>query len=102
MATTDMYLNERLLQPLDGNSSDQVSLLAAIQTIQAQLCETGEEASVYAADNGGYSQSNMQRLNQTRIKWVSQVSETLTEAKNVGWTLRNSSFAAQWNNTIRL
>lgn len=35
------------LQPLDGNSSDKVSLLAAITTIVTQLREAGEEASVY-------------------------------------------------------
>jgi transposase len=71
------------LQPLDGNRSDQVSLLAAIQTIEAQLREAGEEASVYVADNGGYSESNMKQLNQAGIKWVSRVSETSTEARTV-------------------
>ena len=40
------------MQPLDGNSSDKVSLLAAITAIQAQLRETDGEASVYVADNG--------------------------------------------------
>jgi transposase len=34
------------MQPLDGNRSDKVSLLAAITTIQTQLREAGEEASV--------------------------------------------------------
>jgi transposase len=68
-------------QPLDGNSSDKMSLLAAITTIQTQLREAGEEASVYVADNGVYSQTNMKQLNQAGVKWVSRVSETLTEAK---------------------
>ncbi len=40
------------LQPLDGNSSDKVSLLATINAIQTQLWETDGEASVYVADNG--------------------------------------------------
>lgn len=71
------------LQPLDGNRSDQVSLLAAIQTIQAQLREAGGEASVYVADKGGYSESNRKQLNQAGIKWVSRVSETSTEARMV-------------------
>lgn len=69
------------LQPLDGNSSDKVSLLSAITTIQTQLREAGEEESRYVADNGIYSQSNMQQLNQAGVKWISRVSETLTEAK---------------------
>ena len=71
------------MQPLNGNSSDKVSLLEAIMTIQTQLREAGEEASVYVADNGGYSQTNMQQLNQAGVKWVSRVSETLTEAKTL-------------------
>ena len=71
------------LQPLDGNSSDKVSLLEAITTIQRQLRESGEEASVYVADNGVYSESNIRQLNQAGVKWVSRVSETLTEAKTL-------------------
>ena len=69
------------LQPLDGNSSDKVSLLAAILAIQTQLREAGEEASVYVADNGVYGETNMKQLNQAGVKWISRVSATLTEAK---------------------
>jgi transposase len=71
------------MQPLDGNSSDKVSLLEAIMTIQTQLREAGEEASVYVADNGVYSEANMKQLNQVGVKWVSRVSETMTEAKTL-------------------
>ncbi len=69
------------LQPLDGNSSDKVSLLAAILAIQTQLREAGEEASVYVADNGVYGEANMKQLNQAGVKWISRVSATLTEAQ---------------------
>src|SRR3954463_10715694 len=71
------------LQPLDGNSSDKVSLLAAISSILTQLREAGEEASVYVADNGVYSEPNMRQFNQAGVKWVSRVSETSTEARTV-------------------
>lgn len=71
------------LQPLDGNRSDKVSLLAAIITIQTQLRAADRETSVYVADNGVYSESNMKPLNQAGVKWVSRVSETLTEARTV-------------------
>lgn len=71
------------LQPLDGNRSDKVSLLAVIQTIQGQLREVDGEASLYVADNGLYSESNMKQLNQAGVKWASRVSETLTEARTV-------------------
>jgi transposase len=69
------------LQPLDGNSSDKVSLLAAVQAIQEQLRATDEAPSVYVADNGVYSEANMRWLNQAKTKWISRVSETSTRAK---------------------
>ncbi len=71
------------LQPLDGNSSDKVSLLAAVLAIQEQLREADAEPSVYVADNGVYSEPNMRQLNAAGVKWVSRVSETSTEAKTV-------------------
>ncbi len=71
------------LQPLDGNSSDKVTLLAVISAIHAQLHEADGESSVYVADNGIYSEANMRQLNQAGVKWISRVSETLTEAKTL-------------------
>jgi len=71
------------LQPLDGNSSDKVSLLAAIITIQAQLREANAEPGIYVADSGVYSESNMRQLNEARVTWVSRVPETSKEAKAV-------------------
>lgn len=70
-------------QPLDGNSSDKVNLLSAVTALQEQLCEVDGEPSVYVADNGIYSESNMKRLNEAGVKWVSRVSETLTQAKTI-------------------
>ena len=60
-----------------------MSLSAAISTILTQLREAGEEASVYVADNGVYSEPNMRQFNQAGVKWVSRVSETLTAARTV-------------------
>jgi transposase len=71
------------LQPLDGNCSDKVSRLSAISSIQTQLREAGEEASVYVADNGVYSETTIKQLNQAGVQWVSRVSETMTEARTV-------------------
>src|SRR5437899_393747 len=71
------------LQPLDGNSSDKVSLLAAITTIQAQLREANAEPGMYVADSGVYSEGNMRYLNEAGVKWVSRVPETSKEAKAV-------------------
>src|SRR5213592_312872 len=47
------------MQPLNGNSSDKVSLLATITAIQAHLREMDGETGVYVADNGVYSEANM-------------------------------------------
>lgn len=71
------------MQPLDGNSSDKGSRLSAITAIQTQLQEAGGEASIYVADNGVYSETNIKQLNQAGVKWVSRVSETSTEAKTL-------------------
>ena len=81
LATTHEGDIPLFFQPLSGNSSDKVSLLAAIEAIQEQLRESDEETSVYVADNGVYSTVNMTRLNQAGVKWISRVSETMTEAK---------------------
>ncbi len=83
LATTHEGDVPLFLQPLDGNSSDKVSLLAAITAIQEQLREAKAEPSVYVADNGIYSEANMRQLNAAGIKWISRVSETSTEAKAV-------------------
>jgi transposase len=40
------------LQPLDGNSSDKISLLAAVMAIQKQLREANGEPGIYVADSG--------------------------------------------------
>jgi transposase len=71
------------MQPLDGNRSDKVSLLAVITAIQTQLREADGEASLYVADNGVYSEANRKLLNQAGVKWVSRISETLTQAKTL-------------------
>jgi transposase len=83
LATTQEGDIPLFMQPLDGNSSDKVSLLAAITAIQSHLRETEWEASVYVADNGLYSETNMRQLNQANVRWISRVSETMTEAKTL-------------------
>ena len=83
LATTHEGDVPLFLQPLDGNSSGKVSLLAAVMAIQKQLREADAEPSVYVADNGIYSEANMRQLNAAGVKWVSRVSETSTEAKTV-------------------
>ncbi|HEY1353661.1 MAG TPA: IS1634 family transposase [Ktedonobacteraceae bacterium] len=68
------------LQPLDGNSSDNVSLLAAIQAIQEQRRASNEVPRASVADTGVYSEAKMRILNQAKVKGISGVSETSTAA----------------------
>src|SRR5205823_6394784 len=83
LATTQEGDIPLFMQPLDGNSSDKVSLLAAITAIQEQLREAKAEPSVHVADNGIYSQANMRQLNAAGSKWNSRGSETSTAANAV-------------------
>jgi transposase len=71
----------QFLQPLDGNASDKVALLQAIQRFQRQVQQSGEEAGVYVADSGVYSEANITVLNQAGVGWVSRVPETLLLAQ---------------------
>lgn len=81
LATTQESEVPLFLRPLDGNSSDQVSLVAAVETLQEQLRAPEEEGSIYVADSGVYSQANMQRFNSAKILWVSRVPETSAAAR---------------------
>jgi transposase len=71
------------LRPLDGNSSDKANLLAAVTALQDQLRAADGEPSGYVAANGIYSEANMRQLNEAGVKWVSRVSETLTQAQTI-------------------
>ena len=82
VATASESVLPLFLRPLDGNSSDKVSLLAAVETLQEQLqAPESEEKSIYVADSGIYSQANMKRLNAANIRWVSRVPETSVVAR---------------------
>jgi transposase len=82
LATTQGSDLPLFLRPLDGNSSDQVSLLAAVEALQEQLrTPDEEESSIYVADSGIYSQANMKRLNEAKLHWVSRVPETSMAAR---------------------
>jgi len=53
-----------------------------VEALQEQLqAPESEESSIYVADSGIYSQANMKRLNEAKIRWVSRVSETSATAR---------------------
>lgn len=72
------------LKPLDGNSSDQEHLSAAVKAVMTQLREQvpeEQEQRIAIFDSGGYSQANMKSYNDAKIWWISRVPETSTAAK---------------------
>ena len=70
------------LRPLNGNSSDQRTWLAAVQALAEKLrTPEGEEERIYIADGGVYSSANTGQSNEPGPLWESRVPETLAEAK---------------------
>ena len=83
LATTQEGDVPLFLRPLDGNSSDKVTLASAVEALHEQLHTPESEPSFFVADSGIYSEANMRRFNEAKIRWISRVPETSTEAKAV-------------------
>ena len=79
------------LQPLDGNSSDKVTLASAVEALHEQLQAPESDPSFFVADSGIYSEANMHRFNEAKIRWISRVPETSKEAKAVVETGANKT-----------
>jgi transposase len=74
------------MRPLDGNSSDKVTLVAAVEALQGQLSaeeDTGGGEPIFVADSGLYSEKNMLRLADAGVLWVSRVPETSDMARSI-------------------
>jgi transposase len=91
LATTREGAVPLFLRPLDGKTSDQVSLLAAVEALADQLrsADTAvapasllpQEPRLFVADGGLYSEAAMGRLNAAEMAWVSRVPATLNAAR---------------------
>jgi transposase len=78
-------------QALDGNASDKVSLVAAVEALADQLRAAAaladqlraaeEEAPIFVADSGLYSVENVARLTIAGVRWISRVPDTSKEAR---------------------
>jgi transposase len=77
------------LRSLDGNSSDKVTLASAVEALHEQLRAPESDPSFFVADSGVYSEANMRRFNAAKIRWISRVPETSTEAKAMLETAAN-------------
>jgi transposase len=80
LATTRQGDIPLYLHALDGNASDKVSLVEAVEALGEQLHGEGETP-LFVADSGMYSRENMARLNRAQVRWISRVPETSVEAK---------------------
>jgi transposase len=68
-------------QALDGNASDKVSLVAAVEALAEQLRGDDEEAPIFVADSGLYSAENVARLSTAGVRWISRVPDTSKAAR---------------------
>jgi transposase len=91
LATTQEGDVPLFLRPLDGNSSDKVTLASAVEALHEQLRTPENEPSFFVADSGIYSEANMRRFNEAQIRWISRVPETSTEAKAMVETATEST-----------
>ena len=71
-----------LMQPLSGNSHDGTVFGQVISDHMAQL-HTTDGATYLVADSALYNADNLQKLADTRLKWITRVPATLREAQAV-------------------
>jgi transposase len=84
LATTRQGDVPLFCQALDGNASDKVSLLVAVEALAEQLRRADEgaqtESPIFVADSGLYSADNVARLDAAGVRWISRVPDTSTDA----------------------
>ncbi len=68
-------------QALDGNASDKVTLVAAVEALAEQLRGDDTEAPIFVADSGLYSAENAARLGAAGVRWIGRVPDTSAAAK---------------------
>jgi transposase len=68
-------------QALDGNASDKVSLVAAVEALADQLRTEDAQTPLFVADSGLYSAENVARLSAAGVRWISRVPDTSKEAR---------------------
>jgi transposase len=81
LATTRQGDVPLFCQALDGNASDKVTLVAAVEALAAQLRADAEEAPIFVADSGLYSAENVAQLSAAGVRWISRVPDTSKQAR---------------------
>ncbi len=96
LATTHEGDVPLFLRPLDGKSSDKVTLASAVEALHEQLRTPESDPSIFVADSGVSSEANMRRFHEAKILWISRVPETSTEAKVV---VETASDSTEWHDS---
>jgi len=81
LATTRQGDVPLFCQALDGNTSDKVSLVAAVEALAEQLRTEEDERPLFVADSGLYSAENVARLSAAGVRWISRVPDTSRPAR---------------------
>jgi transposase len=82
LATTRQGDVPLFCRALDGNASDKVSLVAAVEALAEQLRTPDEEAPLFVADSGLYSADNIARLSAAGVRWISRVPDSSISVAN--------------------
>lgn len=69
-------------QALDGNASDKVSLVAAVEALAQQLRADDEETLIFVADSALYGAQHVARLSAAGVRWISRVPDTSMAARS--------------------
>jgi transposase len=69
-----------LMKPLSGNSRDAPAFGQVVRAPIEQL-HTASGTTYLVADRAIYSENNLQKLSETRLKWITRVPATLSEAQ---------------------
>ncbi len=67
-----------------------------MEALHEQLQAPESDPSFFVADSGVYSEANMRRFNEAKIRWISRVPETSTEAKAV---VEMGADKTEWQNS---
>ena len=81
LATTRQGDLPLFCRALDGNASDKMTLVAAVEALAEQLRTSETETPIFVADSGLYSAANVARLNAAGVRWISRVPDTSKEAR---------------------
>jgi transposase len=69
-----------LMEPLSGNSNDKVAFGQVVDDHISELCGT-DQPSYLVADSALYSAENLNKLDQSAVKWITRVPATLNEVQ---------------------